>query len=153
MVDHPEGLLRFPTYVLGKLHKALHAEVDSSLRSHWVLSYLEDRGDISQQDISDALVIDRSEVVRIVDTLERAGFVRRAKDTVDRRKYRLTITPAGRAERERVDNEVFAAHDRVLARLTPDERETLHRLALKALGYDEQLQPLPSPETVAGSRG
>jgi DNA-binding MarR family transcriptional regulator len=143
VLDHPEGLLRFPTYVLGRLHKALHAEVDSSLRAHWVLSYLEDRGDISQQDISDGMAIDRSEVVRIMDTLERAGFVRRTRDTVDRRKYRLAITDAGRAERARVDGEVLAAHDRVLARLTPDERDTLHRLALKALGYDEQLRPLP----------
>jgi hypothetical protein len=38
--------------------------------------------------------------------------------------------------------------ERVLVRLDADERATLHRLALKAVGYDEHLQPLPGPEFV-----
>lgn len=141
---HLEGLLRFPSYVLGKMHKTVHAGVDSPLREHWVLVYLEDRGDdISQQEISDALAIDRSEVVRLVDGLEKAGLVVRNRDTVDRRKYRLVLTDAGRSERRRVDALIETAHDKLLARLDADERATLHRLALKALGYDENYRPLP----------
>ncbi|MCX4093463.1 MarR family winged helix-turn-helix transcriptional regulator [Nocardia sp. alder85J] len=141
---HLEGLLRFPSYAFGKLHRAVHQGVGSSLRDHWVLVYLEDRADrISQQEIADALGIDRSEVVRLVDGLERAGLVIRQRDTVDRRKHCLSITEAGRAARLRVDAEIEATNEVVFARLTPEERDTLHRLSLLALGYDEQYRPLP----------
>lgn len=136
MPDHPQSLLRFPTYVFGKLHKQLHTETGLSFRDHWVLSYLAEGGKISQQDMSDALGIDRSEVVRLIDSLEQAGYVVRTRDSDDRRKYRLTITDAGRAERDQKDTLIAAANDRVFARLDPEERATLHRLALKALGYD-----------------
>ncbi|MQY24576.1 MarR family winged helix-turn-helix transcriptional regulator [Nocardia aurantia] len=141
---HLEGLLRFPSYAFGKLHRAVHSEVGSSLREHWVLVYLEDRADrISQQEIADALAVDRSEVVRLVDGLERAGLVVRQRDTTDRRKHCLSITDAGRAARRRVDAEIEASHDKLLGRLDPTERATLHRLSLRALGYDEDYRPLP----------
>ncbi|AKU16019.1 MarR family winged helix-turn-helix transcriptional regulator [Luteipulveratus mongoliensis] len=140
MVDttpHPDGLLRFPTYVLGLLHKASHAEAGSSLRDHWVLVCLDEERDLSQQQLSDALRIDRSDVVRLIDGLESAGYVVRQRDSHDRRRYQLSITPAGRAQRKRVDRQIEQAQDRVLAALDPAEREQLHRLALKALGHPE----------------
>lgn len=136
---HPAGLLRFPSYALGKLHKAVHNEIGSSLREHWVLVFLEEFDDLSQQQVSTALGIDRSEVVRLVDGLEQAGFVVRTRDDIDRRKYRLSVTKAGRAERRRTDRLIEAAAGRVLGRLDDDERRTLHRLALKALGEDQSL--------------
>ena len=135
-VFHPTGLLRYPTYVFGKLHKAVHARLATPLREHWVLSYLAERTEISQQEMANAMDIDRSEVVRLVDSLENAGLVTRTRDPEDRRKYRLAMTAAGDRRRVEMDNEIFAATDVLLARLTPQERETLHRLALKALGYD-----------------
>ncbi|QIS08341.1 MarR family winged helix-turn-helix transcriptional regulator [Nocardia arthritidis] len=134
---HPRGLLRFPTYVFGKLHRAVHAEIDASLREHWVLVCLEEFTDLSQQQVATTLQIDRSEVVRIIDGLEKDGFVVRTRDPGDRRKNCLSITAAGRAERRRVDEQVQQATDRVLHRLDADERRTLLRLALKAIGEDE----------------
>lgn len=131
---HPEALLRFPTYALGKLHKALHAEVDSSLRDHWVLLYLQERSDISQRVISDVLEIDRSEVVRMIDSLEAAGLVTRTRDPHDRRAYRLAVTAKGRRKTQETQREIEAATEHVLHRLDPAERETLARLARKALG-------------------
>jgi DNA-binding MarR family transcriptional regulator len=141
---HLEGLLRFPSYVFGKLHRAVHDDIASSLREHWVLAYLEDRADrISQQEIADALAIDRSEVVRLVDGLEREGLVVRKRDTTDRRKHCLSVTDAGRAARRRVDTQIEAAHEKLLARLDPEERVVLHRLSLRALGFDEHYHRLP----------
>jgi hypothetical protein len=83
-----------------------------------------------------ALGIDRSEVVRLIDGLEAAGFVIRTRDTTDRRKYRLSITQSGRAERRKTDELIEQAAERVLHRLDDEERRTLHRLALKALGEE-----------------
>ncbi|MGW3540042.1 MarR family winged helix-turn-helix transcriptional regulator [Nocardia niigatensis] len=133
---HPAGLLRHPTYALGKLHKAMHTQLGTPLREHWVLTYLAERSEISQQEMADAMEIDRSEVVRLIDSLEKAGLVTRNRDPHDRRKYRLAITAAGNRLREETDAKIFAATDVLLARLTPTERETLHRLSLKALGFD-----------------
>ncbi|HEX4444247.1 MAG TPA: MarR family transcriptional regulator [Galbitalea sp.] len=148
MSYQPQGLLRIPTYVFGKLHKALYSQVNSSLREYWVLVCLEEQGDVSQQEISNGMGIDRSEVVHIIDSLESAGFVTRTRNEADRRKYRLDITDVGRAERRRVTAQIDGATERVLNRLDDDERATLHRLALKAVGYDEYLQPLPGPEFI-----
>lgn len=134
---HPQSLLRFPTYALGKLHKALHGEVKSSLRDHWVLSYLEERAEISQQVIADALEIDRSEVVRMIDAFETDGLVTRTRDPRDRRRYRLAITEKGRRRTRATQAELEAATDHVLRRLDPAERETLAALARKALGQDD----------------
>ncbi|MRH92656.1 MarR family transcriptional regulator [Nocardia sp. SYP-A9097] len=133
---HPKGLLRYPTYALGKLHKSMHAELGTSLREHWVLTYLSEFSEISQQEMADALGIDRSEVVRLVDSLEKAGLVTRTRDPEDRRKYRLAITKSGRKLRDETDAQIAAATDALLVRLTPAERATLHQLSLKALGYD-----------------
>ncbi|MBH0781319.1 MarR family winged helix-turn-helix transcriptional regulator [Nocardia bovistercoris] len=136
---NPSGLLRFPSYALGRLHKAAHAEIGSSLREHWVLVFLEEFDNLSQQQVSTALGIDRSEVVRLIDGLEEAGYVVRTRDADDRRKYCLSITRAGRAQRRRTDQLIEAVTARVFARLDDAERRTLHRLALKALGEDESL--------------
>jgi DNA-binding MarR family transcriptional regulator len=133
---HPAGLLRYPTYVFGKLHKAMHAQLATPLREHWVLTYLAERTEISQQEMANAMEIDRSEVVRLIDSLEKAGLVTRTRDPEDRRKYRLAITAAGNRLRVDTGAKILEATDVLLARLTPAERETLHRLSLKALGYD-----------------
>ncbi|WP_084522417.1 MarR family winged helix-turn-helix transcriptional regulator [Nocardia inohanensis] len=133
---HPRGLLRFPTYALGKLHKKLHNEIDSNLREHWVLTYLAEQGEISQQTMADAMEIDRSEVVRLVDSLEKAGLVSRQRDPADRRKNCLVITAAGNRVRAETDAKVAATTEVLLHRLTPAERAQLHELSLKALGYE-----------------
>ncbi|GAB4584706.1 MarR family winged helix-turn-helix transcriptional regulator [Nocardia sp. IFM 10818] len=132
---HPRGLLRYPTYVLGKLHKAMHNRLGTSLREHWMLTYLAERSEISQQEMADAMAIDRSEVVRLIDGMEKAGLVTRTRDPEDRRKYRLAMTKAGNRQREETDARIADATDILLERLTAAERETLHRLSLKALGY------------------
>ncbi|QLY34800.1 MarR family transcriptional regulator [Nocardia huaxiensis] len=114
----------------------MHAELGTPLREHWVLTYLAERSDISQQEMAHAMGIDRSEVVRLIDSLEKAGQVTRTRDPHDRRKYQLAITAAGERERVRTEARIDEATDLLMARLTPAERETLHRLSLKALGFD-----------------
>ena len=135
----PEDLLRFPTFVLGQLHRSLHTDIEEPVRDHRVPVVLDENQDLSQQQVSDASGIDRSDVVRLVDNLEQAGYVVRTRDCADRRRYQLRITRAGKAERKRVDDLSRASSDRLLSALDADERRTLHRLALKALGKPEEL--------------
>jgi DNA-binding MarR family transcriptional regulator len=57
---------------------------------------------LSQRELSDHLVVDRSNVTGLVDRIEKSGWVRRADDPTDRRIYRVQLTPAGRALWEKV---------------------------------------------------
>lgn len=51
---------------------------------------------ISQRELSDLLVVDRSNVTGLLDRLETAGWVRRADHPKDRRVYQVFLTTAGR---------------------------------------------------------
>ena len=135
----PDGLLRIPVFAFGQLHKGVHIANEESLRKYWVLVCLDENKNLSQQDLADVLSIDRSDVVRLIDGLEADGFVVRKRDKSDRRRYRLAITKAGRSDRRRLDILVRDSTDRALAALDEAERQTLHRLTLKALRRSEDL--------------
>lgn len=52
---------------------------------------------LSQRELGDVLVVDRSNVTGLLDRLEKAGWVRRDDSPEDRRVYRVRLTPAGEA--------------------------------------------------------
>jgi DNA-binding MarR family transcriptional regulator len=68
---------------------------------------------LSQRELSDALVVDRSNVTGLIDRMEKAGWVRRADDPADRRVYRITLTPAGRKLWSKVEPRYRAAIENV----------------------------------------
>lgn len=69
-----------------------------------VLNLLADRpAGISQRELSDLLVVDRSNVTGLLDRLEKLGWVRRADHPEDRRIYQVSLTPAGRRLWEKVN--------------------------------------------------
>lgn len=142
----PDHLLRGVSFTLSQLHRNNRTVVDGpleaegySLRVYWVLSCLRSQGELSQQQVCDALGIDRSDMVRLVDDLEQRGLVVRVKDTKDRRKHLLALTKAGHSARKRAAELVDEATAQALDALSPFERRLLHRLALKALGQPESL--------------
>jgi DNA-binding MarR family transcriptional regulator len=80
-----------------------------------VLNVLAPRTDgMSQRELSDLLVVDRSNVTGLLDRMEKAGWVQRADDPADRRVYRVTLTAVGR----RLWSEVEPRYHDVLAQVT-----------------------------------
>jgi len=57
---------------------------------------------LSQRELSDLLVVDRSNVTGLLDRMEKAGWVRRDDNPGDRRIYRVSLTSAGQKLWERV---------------------------------------------------
>ena len=53
-------------------------------------------GGLSQRELADKLVVDRSNVTGLIDRMETAGWVRRADDPADRRVYRVQLTTTGK---------------------------------------------------------
>jgi DNA-binding MarR family transcriptional regulator len=62
-----------------------------------VLNVLQGNPDgMSQRELGEVLVVDRSNVTGLLDRMEKAGWIKRADDPADRRVYRVSLTPAGR---------------------------------------------------------
>lgn len=76
-------------------------------------------GGLSQRELSDRLVVDRSNVTGLLDRLEKAGWVKRTDDPKDRRIYRIALTPAGR----RLWRTVSPRYDAVVAQVVADLNE------------------------------
>lgn len=75
-----------------------------------VLNVLADSADgMSQRELSDVLVVDRSNVTGMLDRMQKAGWVQRRDDPADRRVYRVTLTVSGRQLWERADAQYRAA--------------------------------------------
>jgi len=141
------GLLGRPVYALSQLQHSLSSRLERelaadglSLRTHQVLACVDDYSGGSQQQVSNSLEVDRSEMVRIVDRLEQAGMLQREPDPTDRRRHCLRLTPVGRRALRRGEKVIESVTEEALSRLSESERDTLHALALRALG-----QPAEEP--------
>lgn len=99
-----------------------------------VLRALWARDGLTHGELAAALRITPATVTRMIQRMEKAGFVRRAADAADQRVSRVFLTSAGRAVR----NDVQAVVDRLeaenFAGLTAREREVLRGLLLRVRG-------------------
>jgi DNA-binding MarR family transcriptional regulator len=68
----------------------------------------------------------------LLNALESSNLVVRRRDATDRRQHIVVLTPAGRKALERAERALESVEDDTVA-LTPEKRETLHRLLLRAL--------------------
>jgi MarR family transcriptional regulator, organic hydroperoxide resistance regulator len=83
---------------------------------------------MSQRGLAEALALDPSQVVAIVDELAEAGLVERRPSETDRRTKRVVPTAGGRAAARAAQENVEAAHDVVLEPLSLPERDLLRAL-------------------------
>lgn len=93
---------------------------------------------ISQRDIASAMAIGASDVVALVDRLEAANYVRREADPDDRRRNVVVLTREGRAALRRFERVAAQAEERVLAGLSPTQRERFHDLLAIIVDADGQ---------------
>jgi DNA-binding MarR family transcriptional regulator len=87
-----------------------------------------EREALSQQAIGERLRIDRTTMVALIDSLERAGYVKRERNPDDRRAYVIMLTPAGKKAQARAEKAVDAHALEFFGRLSEAERAELHRL-------------------------
>jgi DNA-binding MarR family transcriptional regulator len=114
------------------------APVGLNGREAEILLRLRAVGPLSQQQLLEHLSADPSNLVSMLNRLEREGLLKRDRDTADRRRHIVSLTPAGAARRDLADAAVAAAEERLLSGLSAAERTTLQRLLLKV---DERTGP------------
>lgn len=75
--------------------------------------------------LRDRLLTRMPDVTRLLDRMEEAGLVRRARETEDRRMVRTHLTAAGRALVDSLDAPILAAHGHRFGALDAAELRTL----------------------------
>jgi DNA-binding MarR family transcriptional regulator len=93
-----------------------------------VLRVVAAREPVSQREVSEALLLDPSDVVTLVDILEGAGLVERRRDPSDRRRYALEVTPRGQLAVVRLREISNEINEELLAPLDEQERAQLAEL-------------------------
>ncbi len=98
---------------------------------HAILAVLDEGSRETQGAIAEALDYDKGQLVGFLDELEGDGLIERKRDTVDRRRQTVTITPAGRKRLEQLRTLSQQLEDDFLTPLNTTERRQLHELLLK----------------------
>ena len=99
-----------------------------------LLNVLGTRTGAIQQEIGQAMGIDPSTMVSLIDQLESAGLAERRTHPKDRRAREVSITPNGRQVLEQAQGLATRVEDDVLRGLSAAERRELLTLLRRALG-------------------
>ena len=83
-----------------KVHRALNqllGELDLSLAQHEILMTIRRHSGLTQGELSERLLVVKSNATALLKKLEARGFVRRSRDSSDSRIRRLSLTGTGNA--------------------------------------------------------
>ena len=143
-------------FVMAQVNKQWRRTLDKVLaplgltQALWLpLVHLErSAGGMRQKDLAQALALDSSSVVRLIDGLEAQGWVERLDDA-DRRVKRIQLTTAGLAQVETVKTIVADVRSEVMQELAPDLLDAtldaletmLEKMAALEMSADAASQP------------
>jgi DNA-binding MarR family transcriptional regulator len=126
--------------LLAHLARVGQREAESSLpgdlrTAHlMLLTLLRDHGATTQTGLAEALRLDPSNLVGLLNDLERRRMIIRQHHPDDRRRHIVTIADDGITQLQTTEQRLVAVEDRVLGALDPEERATLHCLLMRAAG-------------------
>lgn len=124
------GMKRALSIVQADLARVL-AEFGLRAVSFSALSIIVNRPALTQTQLADALQIERSNLVTIIDELAGRGLIVRAPVAQDRRRHALMPTAAGKKLAAEAQAEVVAHERALFACLTEAERQELQRILVK----------------------
>ncbi|HET9982550.1 MAG TPA: MarR family transcriptional regulator [Longimicrobiales bacterium] len=101
---------------------------DISVTQCYALEALVLRGPLTLNELSAELYLDKSTTSRVADGLERKGYAARSPHPASRRSVLLEATRSGRDLHARIEAEIVAEEDRLLAEFSPEVRASATRL-------------------------
>lgn len=128
-----DGMNRFGRAWRDALNKALDRQGLTLLQ--WaVLEMVRDHPGLSQVEVATAVGVEGPSLVRVLDGLERQGWVARQIDEGDRRVRRLYIPEGSAARVSRAQSAVDAVQDRVVSGMNESEQVAFRSLLNRAVG-------------------
>jgi DNA-binding MarR family transcriptional regulator len=102
------------------------------------LTLLGEQGPVGQQGLAEALSLDPSNVVALLNELEDRELVTRRRDPADRRRHIVELSAKGADELALASTRLGLIEDQLFAALSAEERQTLHALLSRAVGATSQ---------------
>ena len=128
--------------MIAPLQRALIAAELPVLQAHglsmWgyvVLSALDGQPVRTQAALAELIGADKSRIIGVLDELEAAGLLRRARDPADRRARLVDVTEEGRQRRRAIQVDIQRGEERLLGQLSAADRAAFLR-ALATLSAD-----------------
>lgn len=131
VANHTACLLVKLGQVVYRLAENHLATAGLRIRHYSVLQALADNGPMSQLALGTHLRIDPATMTTTLADLENASHTTRVRDTTDRRRYVVDLTPAGREALKWADAALSALDTDALADLSPAEQRSLHETLAK----------------------
>ena len=119
--------------VMARLRTA-HAALDLSPRRFHLLLLLHDNGPMSQADLHQAMGIDPSALVQLLNPLEEMSLIARRREPSDRRRHVVSLTEAGRLRLAEAAEAQQELEDELLRALSDEQRRQLVALLISVRG-------------------
>ena len=137
----PKELLANTAFLLARLGMAIKGraldefeQAGSNMYHYSVLALLGEGDCTRQATIANALGVDSSQLVGVLDALEEQGLVERRRDQTDRRRHSVSLTPEGRRQLVKLRAIAKNVEETVLAPLDEPSRTALHELLERVAG-------------------
>ena len=143
MPDHIQdtsSLDNAPAFMLARVARLLRFDLwklleesgsDLTPEQYFMLYRLHEADGRSQIELADRVLVDRPNVTRLVDALEKKKLVRRTADDQDRRKTLVHLTPDGRRLIRRLLKAVVSARKSIFAGITAREIDLLKSVLMR----------------------
>ena len=98
---------------------------DVSVTQCYALEAVVLRGPLTLNELAGQLYLDKSTTSRVVDGLQRKGYVERRENPEDRRALRLEATPEGRELYVRIERDVLEEERALISGFPPEVRRSM----------------------------
>ena len=95
----------------------------------------EEKDGLSQQALSERLTVTKSNIVGLLDRLEKSGLVKRQSHPEDRRTNRVVLTAEGQAILKKVEGDYAAEVDKMMDALSQAEKKSVINATQKIREY------------------